>query len=70
MSDSNDATITMSAVMLGRLITLNRGAYAAVSQVGGNSVQDSYKHNTQKELDTQLELLNIFVPTPADNNDG
>ena len=53
-----------------KLVELNRSAYGAVSQVGGNSVQDSYKYNTQRILDDQKKLLDIFVDDEDDNNGG
>ena len=62
MADKPEATITMSVAVLNKIIKLNRSAYEAVSEVGGNSVQDGYKRNTQSVLDQQQELLEIFVP--------
>ena len=57
--------VTMSKAVLDKLIKLNRDAHAAVSLVGGNSVQDGYRDNTFKVLDSQLELLTVFEPDPS-----
>ena len=62
MDDKQENTITMSVAVLEKLIKLNRDARDAVSPVGGNSVQETYKLNTFKVLDQQLELLDIFEP--------
>ena len=51
-----------------KLVQLNRDAYGAVSLVGGNSVQDSYKWNTQKILDDQKELLEVFIDEDEDDS--
>ena len=50
-----------------KLVQFNRDAYDAVSLVGGNSVQDSYKWNTQKILDEQKQLLDTFVEDEDDS---
>ena len=62
MADEQENTVTMSVAVLEKLIKLNRDARDAVSPVGGNSVQETYKLNTFKVLDQQFELLNIFEP--------
>ena len=44
-----------------KLLAQNRAAYNAVSPVGGNSVQEGYRNNTQKILEEQKDLLDILV---------
>ena len=63
MAETHDDTITMSVAVLEKLIKLNRDARDAVSPVGGNSVQETYKQNTFKVLDQQFELLEVFEPS-------
>ena len=56
-----DNSKTLDEKVWGKLLQQNRDAYAAVSLVGGNSVQDSYKYNTQRILDEQKQLIEIFI---------
>ena len=59
--NNDDGVITMSVAVLNKLVKLNEDAKSAVSLVGGNSVQDSYRDNTIKVLDEQHTLLEVFV---------
>ena len=61
MADQDEKTIIMSKTVLTKLLALNKQAHDAVSPVGGNSVQESYKLATFKVLDEQKELLEIFA---------
>ena len=61
MTDQANNGESVSQKVFEKLIDLNRDAYAAVSEVGGNSVQDSYKRNTQNILNEQKQLLEVFV---------
>ena len=56
----NDDTVTMSRALFEKVMKLNVDAQNAVSLVGGNSVQDSYRDNTLTVLREQKTLLDVF----------
>ena len=64
MADPVDPTVTMTLTVLNKLIALNSEAVAAVSLVGGNSIQDSYREDTKKVLAQQKTLMEVFIPSP------
>ena len=65
MADPTDPVVTMTLTVLTKLIALNSEAVAAVSLVGGNSVQDGYRENTKQVLAQQKTLMEVFLP-PAE----
>ena len=63
---TNSTVVEMSVQVLDKLLQYNKDADSAVSQVGGNSVQDGYRNNTRDILGKQKELIEIFIPKEDD----
>ncbi len=59
---TDEKTVTMTVTVLNKLLRLNADAVSAVSPVGGNNIQSSYRDHTLRVLDEQKTLLEVFVP--------